>query len=189
MATVANAIQSLELNDTPYWWLFNGSSKVGQNISSADMADSLTRFRQIVELQPPGNYKLTGAKNPNDNRGGTSINFTISKDAPANAMQNAAPVVSTNAYNIPDHVYQQIVQKAQQDFMFQQMYNEFQAFMKDWPEFKKRIEKIEKIEAYLKDEDQDGTPDILQMAKQATDTVKSVSEIKSVFEGGLFGSK
>lgn len=187
MATVANAIQSLELNETPYWWLYSGATKVGQSINTNDMAESIARFRQIVELQPHGNYKVTGAKNPNDNRGGTSINFNIAKDAPASATQSTPAVISTNAYNIPDHVLQKIQEETKRTLLFEQMHQQFGPMAEMVKDLMKRVEKIEK---FLKDDDDgDGTPNFLEMAKTATDTVKSVGEIKSVFEGGLFGGK
>lgn len=187
MATVANAISSLELNETPYWWLYSGTTKVGQSINTDNMADSIARFRQIVELQPHGNYKVTGAKNPNDNRGGTSINFTITKDAPANAMQSTTAAMSTNAYGIPDHQLRTIQEEARRTLLFEQMQQQFGPMADMVKDLLRRVEKMEK---YLKeDEDGDGTPDWMQTVKTATDAAKSVGEIKSVFEGGLFGSK
>ncbi|WP_460640073.1 hypothetical protein [Larkinella harenae] len=93
-------------------------------------------------------------------------------------MTNA---VSTNEYGIPDHILKKVQEETRFKMLVEGMADDFRQFMKEWPEYKK---KIDKIESYLKDEDGDGTPDFMQVAKTASDTVNSVREVKKVFEGG-----
>lgn len=178
MDTTENAVSYLNLHKTPHWTLFSGSTKVGESDGSDNLEDSITRFRETMQLLPSGSYKLLCAKNPKDNRGGLTCTFSkgqTSSASPANPMQ-AAP--SSNIFGVPDATYAHLQAQFEQAFIMKQMYQWFQEFSKEWPEYKK------KIDILYEDEDGDGTPDFMQMAKTASDTMNSVKEVSKAFEGG-----
>ena len=143
MATIDNAVRFLEQNDTPYWTIHSGSSKVGQSSGTDNLQDSISRFRECMELQSPGNYKLVCAKNPNDNRGGLTFNFSKGQTShtQTNSMQSAP---TTNAYGVSDLVYKQIVEETRRTLLFEQMADKFGPLVDLVKDMEKRLNKLEK---------------------------------------------
>ncbi len=186
MDSVETAAQYLQHHGTPYWWVMSGKSKIGECISTEDMNTSIAQFKASSVFWPAGSYVLECSDKVANRSGSFKLPFTKGQTtaATAQAMQPAQP--SNNVYGIPDAVYQKIQAEERQRLLMEQMHGQFTAFIAEWPEYKK---KIDKIDAFLKDEDGDGTPDLLENIKTATSTVSAVSEMGKVFKGTgkLFG--
>lgn len=183
MDTIDNAVEYIRHNKTPFWWIKSGDKKTADNTTEEDLNTSVELFIKAVSFLPPGLYKLEVSRNTKDRSGSYHINFTKGQST-ATQMQNQTIIPSTNPFGISDITYQKIQDETRRNFMFEQMYNEFTQFMKEWPDLKKKIERIEKIEDFLKDQDGDGTPDFLEMTKKGGEIMKNVQEVKKVIEGG-----
>ena len=180
MDTVENAIQYLQLHETPYWWVKSGKTKIGEYVASEDMNTSIAHFRTASALWPAGTYTLECSYKEQNRSSSFSFPFTKGQQPAATAQaMGHAQGVSTNAYGISDQLLKQIQEEARFKMLVEGMADDFKDFMKEWPEYKK---KIDKIDAFLKDEDENGTPDILENVKKGTEMVKTVSELGSVFK-------
>lgn len=178
MATVSNAIATLRLNNTPFWWLSNGSGKkVGQYLDSSDLDASISKLNEVYELLPDGTYTLK-ASDKEQNHSGAN-HFTFSKSSKGTQTSTMQPIVhSSNAYGIADHVLKQIQEETRRTLLFEQMSAQFGPMAELVKDLEKRLEKVEKI---LADEDGDGSPDIFEMTRKATEVVKAGKEIKGFF--------
>ncbi|QHV97566.1 hypothetical protein [Spirosoma endbachense] len=179
MDTVEQAVDYLHHNKTPFWWIRSGNNKIGDNTDEADLNASVEQFRKTVQFLPPGQYKLECSRNPKDRSGSYLFPFTKGTSAQTSNPMQAAP--STNVYGISDAVVLKIQEETRQRILLEQMHGDFMAFIKDWPEYRK---KIDALHNYMKDDDDDGTPDFLEMTRKASDTVQAASEMKKVFSGG-----
>ena len=184
MDTVEQAIDYLRHNNTPYWWVKSGNSKIADNTDEADINASVELFRKSAVFFPAGSYKLECSRNPKDRSGSYLFPFTKGTNAqPANSMQ---PVQSTNAYGVSDVVLKQIQEETRRTLLFEQMADKFGPAMELLKDLDTRLKKVEKF--LSEDEDEDGIPDFAEMTKKASDTVQAAHSIKKVFEGGkLFG--
>lgn len=180
MDTLQTAEQYIRHNQTPYWWVTSGSAKLAESVDTENIEDSIARFRESSVFWPDGNYRLECSQKKADRSGSFKLPFTKKGQSAATAQaMGSAQAVSTNAYNIPDHIYKQVVEEARFKMLVEGMADDFKTFMREWPEYKK---KIDKIDAFLKDEDENGTPDIFENVKKGTEMVKTVSELGSVFK-------
>ncbi|CCH52358.1 hypothetical protein BN8_01354 [Fibrisoma limi BUZ 3] len=185
MANLSNAIEHLRLNHTPYWWLFSGTTKVGQYTKSDNLDDSIAHLQNSVGLLPDGNYRLKSSDKENNHSGAVQISFNTSANAPAQPATAMQTALSTNAYGVPDHVLKTIQEETRRTLLFEQMSQQFGPMAEMVKDLVKRVEKIEK---YLADDDKDGIPNFLDTTKKVSDTVQAASEMKKVFSGGkLFG--
>lgn len=180
MDTVETAIEYLRHNQTAYWWVFSGNSKIAECTNTDNVEDSISRFREASRFWPSGSYKLE-CSDKAANRSG-SFKFPFSKGQGQPTSQSPTPMAqSNNAYGIPDHVLLQIQNETRRTLLFEQMHDKFGPMVDLVKDLEKRVEKLEKI---LADEDEDGTPDILEMTRKGAELAKAGSEIKRVFEGG-----
>jgi hypothetical protein len=180
MDTVEQAVDYLRHNQTPYWWVKSGNSKIADNTDESELNQSVEQFRKAVQFLPPGAYKMECSRNPKDRSGSYFFPFTKGQlNAQTTNSMQAAP--STNVYGISDAVVLKIQEETRQRILLEQMHGDFMAFIKDWPDYRK---KIDALHNYMKDDDDDGTPDFLEMTKKASDTVQAATEIKKVFSGG-----
>lgn len=177
MDTLEQAIEYLRFNNTPFWWVKSGNSKIADNTDESDINASVNLFRQSAAFWPNGNYKLEMSRNPKDRSGSYQYQFTKGATAnqPGNTMQ---PVNSTNAYGIADHVLKQIQEEAKRTLLFEQMADKFGPMVELVKDLDTRLTKVEK---FLKDEDHDGTPDFLESIKKVGDVAKAGKEFKNLF--------
>lgn len=175
--TVENAVAYLQHHNTPYWWVKSGTTKIGECVDTEDMTASIAQFRTASTLWPSGSYKLECSDKP-QNRSG-SFTFPFTKGQSAATAQAMPPVATNNVFGVPDATYAHLQSQFEQAFIMRQMYEFYRTFEKEWPEYKK---KIDAMHTFLKDDDGDGTPDILENVKKGTEMVKTVSELGSVFK-------
>lgn len=184
MKTEQSILETLRDEETPYWYLYDGASITARSGETSDIEESLLRLKESLAQLPPGTYRLKAANHRKKHNGATWHDVTISarKGQPQPTAMNGQ---STNAYGIPDHIYLKIQEEAKQSFMFQEMYAEFKEFRKEWPDFKKRFEKMEKF--LTEDSDGDGISDFAETMGSVAKAADSASTVKKVFTGtGLF---
>lgn len=185
MQTEQSILNQLRQDATPFWYLYDGQTVTARNGETANMDESMNRLKSSLAELPPGTYRLKAANNKNKHNGAEWHDITIHPRT--QTLPKMSGQTSTNAYGIPDHVYAKIQEEARQKFMFEDMYAEFKEFRKEWPDFKKRMEKLEK---YLsEDEDGNGVPDFAETMTKVANAAESVDTVKKVFTGtSLFGS-
>ncbi|SFD67533.1 hypothetical protein [Spirosoma endophyticum] len=177
MDTVEQAIQSLQLNESPYWWLYQGNGKVAQNIKETDMQASVQALRNALALLPPGSYKLEHSQKTNDRSG--SFKFPFMKGTTVQAlMQPAQPVSTNNPYNIPDDKYKQLESEIRHKLSVERVLAKVEVFLDEWPDYKKKIDTL-----WNEDQDGDGIPDIMDTVKKAGEAVTAVGQVKNAFKG------
>ncbi|GAB3754607.1 hypothetical protein [Spirosoma pomorum] len=185
MDTVQTAVEYIRHNRKPYWWVKSGSRKVGECTSTDNVEDSIHQFLTCVNFLPPGSYQLECSDKENNRSGSLNFPFTKAQSSGQSATPMPPAQPSTNVYGIPDAVYQKIQEETRQKLLVEQMHGQFMDFMQEWPEYKKKIDKCVEL---LKDEDDDGIPDLFESAKKVGDTIGAVSEVKKLVSNGkLFG--
>lgn len=182
MATLANAVENLKLNQTPIWWLYSGSTKVGQFTKSDNLQDSIDYLEQAVSLLPAGNYRLKSSDKEANHSGAVHFTFTKGSDSAPSTTTAMSTPNSTNAYGISDEKLKQLQEEIRFRLMVEGMVDDFKDFMKVWPEYKKKIDTL------WADEDNDGTPDILGSLSKVSQAVEHGNKIKqSLSNAKLFG--
>ena len=186
MDTVETAVDYLRHNQTPFWWVFSGSSKIAESTNTDNLDDSITRFRDAARFWPAGSYKLECSDKASNRSGSFKFPFTKGQTTATQLPMQPAQQ-SNNVYGIPDAVLSKIVDETRQKILVEQMHADFVGFFKEWPEYKKKIDKM--YDHLLdKDSDGDGTPDLMETARKGSEIVKNVADVKKVFEGGsIFG--
>ena len=182
MATINEAINHLKHNETPYWWLFSGSQKVGQYTKNDNLPDSINHLEQQVSMLPSGNYRIKSTDRESNHAGALNFNFTTANatNPTGTSMQ---PATTNNVYGVPDAVYAKIQNEARQNLMMEQMHGGWSDFIKEWPEYKKKIDFCYKE---LSDDDDDGTPNFLEMGRKLKETTDMVGGLKSSFSNTGF---
>ena len=177
MDTVEQAIQSLQLNESPYWWLYQGNGKVAQNIKESDMQASVQALRNALALLPSGSYKLEHSQKTNDRSG--SFKFPFMKGTSVQAAMQPTQSIGNNPYNISDAAYLQLQNEIRAKVLAEQLHAKMDTFFSDvWPEYKKKIDTL-----WNEDQDGDGMPDILETVKKAGDAMSAVGEVTKTFKG------
>jgi hypothetical protein len=179
METDKSILQRLRDDNTAFWALYDGQQITRRNGETADLDESLKRLADCLAELPPGTYRLKAGNHPKKHNGAAWHDVTIAPRKGQFLPTMTGP--STNAYGIPDHVYLKIQEEAKQSFMFQEMYAEFKEFRKEWPEFKRRFDNMEKLLA--DDEDGDGIPDFAETMSKVANAADSANSIKKVFTG------
>jgi hypothetical protein len=178
METEKSILNRLRQDNTPFWYLYDGQAVSRRNGETADLDESIQRLADSLAELPPGTYRLKASNNPKKHNGAAWHDITIGGRTQLLPKMTGP---STNAYGIPDHVYLKIQEEAKQSFMFQEMYAEFKEFRKEWPEFKRRFDNMEKLLA--DDEDGDGIPDFAETMSKVANAADSANSIKKVFTG------
>lgn len=179
MDTFNDAEQFIRDNEAPFWWLFSGNSKVGQNAKESDVNASIDLLRKAVNILPPGSYKLE-CTDKVTNRSG-SFKFPFTKGSNGQTSTVMQPAQSLNPYGIDDFKLKHIQEETRFRLKVEQMIDKFDDFIEEWPAYKK---KIDTMHEYLKDENEDGLPDILESAKKVSQIAQAGVDIKKVFAGG-----
>ncbi|MVM34870.1 hypothetical protein GO755_32880 [Spirosoma sp. HMF4905] len=173
MDTLENAIAFLRHNDTPFWWLFSGNSKVGMNVKEEDINASIDLLRKSVEFLPNGSYKLECSANKNDRSGSFKFPFTKGQ-----ISTTRAATMSTNSMNpggLSDEHLRRIRDEERFKLKVENLVDKMERFFEEWPDYKKKIDRL------LTDDDDDGIPDILEMTRKVTDVAKAGKEMKGLF--------
>ena len=181
MLTETTVLEQLQTDQTPFWYLYESGGTKAFRVSgdTADIDVSVQRLTDTLAQLAPGTYRLKAAESPNKHNGAKWHDLTIGA---RNAKPNSGRMTgSTNAYGIPDNVLKQIQEETRQKFMFEDMYAEFKQFRAEWPEYKKKVDKMEK---YLSEDlDGDGIPDFAQTVSSVAKSVEGINTVKKVFTG------
>ncbi|GAB2585742.1 hypothetical protein [Spirosoma areae] len=186
MYTELTILDRLRTDQTPYWYLYDGSRLMKRNRETPDLEQSIAHLSESLAQLPSGTYRLKAANHLKKHNGAAWHDLTISSGQHHQYPTPMNPSASTNAYNIPDHIYLKIQEEERQKFMFNDMYAEFKELRKEWPEYKAKVDKIEKF--LFEDADGDGVSDFAETMKTVASAADSASTVKKVFTGsGLFG--
>lgn len=174
MDTFEKAIESLQHNEAPFWWLTSGSNKIGQNIKEDDLNKSVELLRTAVGFVGPGSYKLEYSTKVTDRSG--SFKFPFTKGSSASSTPTTMNAICTNPYGIPDAVLKQVQDETRFKLIVEGMAEKFNKFMDEWPEYKKKIDTL-----WDEDSDGNGIADVMEGAKKIADVAQTAKQMKSIF--------